>query len=308
MKEKRIGFKQSRAAGFAYIAGVYVAAVVLAVAVFSLLPGQPLFLRILAADVAATVFVYLAGMLVQNASVYDPYWSVQPMVILLGVWLWGGYTSAGSALLLLVVLYWGVRLTVNWAVTFRCLAVQDWRYAMFREKYPRLFPLISLFGIHLFPTVVVYLAVLPGVVFLQNSALNFFTVLGAVVCAGAATLQMVADWQMQRFRSSTGYKDRLMRTGLWRYSRHPNYLGEILMWWGVYIMMLSAMPAAWRLGAGALANTLMFLFVSIPMAEARGSREKPGYAAYRAETRMLLPLPKAAGDAATQPAGAQTKR
>ena len=82
-----------------------------------------------------------------------------------------------------------------------------------------------------------------------------------------------------------------IRVGLWRHSRHPNYLGEILMWWGVALSVICLYPHAWYLGAGALANTLLFLFVSIPMADGRQSR-KEGFAAYKHETRMLLPLPR----------------
>ena len=72
----------------------------------------------------------------------------------------------------------------------------------------------------------------------------------------------------------------------------PNYLGEILMWWGVAITSLSVLPyAMWSLSLGAIVNTVMFLVVSIPMADRRQAR-KEGYAAYRAETRSLLPIPK----------------
>ncbi|MCL2462774.1 MAG: DUF1295 domain-containing protein, partial [Defluviitaleaceae bacterium] len=76
----------------------------------------------------------------------------------------------------------------------------------------------------------------------------------------------------------------------WKYARHPNYLGEIMMWWGVYIIMLSAAPGAWPLGAGALANTLMFLFASIPMADRRNRAERPGFEEYYKETNSLLPF------------------
>lgn len=64
------------------------------------------------------------------------------------------------------------------------------------------------------------------------------------------------------------------------------------MWWGVYIAMVFALPGQWYLGVGALANTLLFLIVSIPMADARYKKTRPGYEAYKQETRMLLPFPK----------------
>ncbi|MBQ7227277.1 MAG: DUF1295 domain-containing protein, partial [Clostridia bacterium] len=82
-----------------------------------------------------------------------------------------------------------------------------------------------------------------------------------------------------------------IRDGLWKYSRHPNYLGEILMWWGIALYVLCAYPAFWYLMGGALINTIMFLVVSIPLADGRQGK-KEGFAEYKSATRILLPLPK----------------
>jgi steroid 5-alpha reductase family enzyme len=109
---------------------------------------------------------------------------------------------------------------------------------------------------------------------------------------GGALLELTADYQMQSFRKQTQDRTQLMRTGVWRHSRHPNYLGEIIVWWGVYLVLLSIHPEYWYLGLGALANTCLFLFISIPLAEKRLATYKTGYASYRRETRMLLPIPK----------------
>ena len=120
---------------------------------------------------------------------------------------------------------------------------------------------------------------------------NAGSVIGMAVCIGAATLQLFSDVQMQKYRKSG--ENGLIRKGLWEYARHPNYLGEILMWWGVGIQAVSVMPDHWYLLAGALANTIMFFAVSIPLADKRQS-QKPGYAEYKAATRSLLPIPKKA--------------
>jgi steroid 5-alpha reductase family enzyme len=106
---------------------------------------------------------------------------------------------------------------------------------------------------------------------------------------GAAAMQGIADIQMHKFRKNP--KGTFVRNGLWKYSRHPNYLGEILMWWGVGLSVVSAVPDEWYLLLGAVANTVLFLAVSIPMADRRQSR-KDGFAEYKKETRMLLPIIK----------------
>ena len=79
--------------------------------------------------------------------------------------------------------------------------------------------------------------------------------------------------------------------GLWKHSRHPNYLGEILMWWGVALSVISVFPNAWYLMLGAVANHTLFLIVSIPLADGRQSM-KPDFEEYKSHTRMLLPFKK----------------
>jgi steroid 5-alpha reductase family enzyme len=249
-----------------------------------------LFLRVLIADVGATLFVFITGVVLRNASVYDPYWSVAPPVILTGLAYPFTAVDPGLILLLAAVWFWGVRLTVNWARTFTNLGIQDWRYDMFRGRYPRIFQLVSFFGINLFPTIVVYLCMLPGIVFIESGAFNIVTVLGFLVCVSAATLQLVADMQMHRFRRGGNMRGSIIRTGLWKHARHPNYLGEIIMWWGVYVIMLSSSPQSWFLVFGPLVNTLMFLTVSIPMADNRNRNLRPGFDEYAKETNSLLPL------------------
>ncbi len=282
-------FRKSRAAGFAAVTVVYVIAAALGIFVYRALPSS-LPVRLLAADVAATVFVFLCSLAFHNASVYDPYWSVQPPVILTAFAVAGGKLTASGAVLLAVVWIWGVRLTANWVKGFTCLEWQDWRYTMLRDKTGAAYPAVNFLGIHLFPTLVVYLCILPGIFILRTAApFNGFTALGAALCLLGAGLEFFADRQMRAFRLSG--RGGHIREGLWKYARHPNYLGEILMWWGVFAQALSSSPLRWQLGLGALVNTLMFLFISIPMADRRQA-EKPGWEEYRAATRSLLPIAK----------------
>ncbi|NLW77840.1 MAG: DUF1295 domain-containing protein [Ruminococcaceae bacterium] len=287
-----MGFKAKKAQSIIFIALIYIVAAVVAFVVFAALAQLGLFWRLFAADAAATLFVYIAGLVLKNASVYDPYWSVAPPVILCAMMAYYGNFSFGALMLLLVVCYWAVRLTANWALCFTNLNHQDWRYDMLRKKTGAFYPVVSFVGIHFVPTIVVFLAMMPAVAYVRDGGgVNWGTAVGWAICILAATLQWVADSQMAQFRK-TSARGELIRVGLWKYSRHPNYLGEILMWWGVYVIMVSVLPAQWPLVVGALANTLLFLVVSIPMADARYRQSKTGYAQYKRETRMLLPLKK----------------
>lgn len=281
--------KDSRVKSFIVVGVIYALAIAVEITSYKFLPIENVFLKLLLADVIATVFTFIFSVILKNASVYDPYWSVQPLVIVLCFAI-GKELTVMRILILLAVFYWGIRLTANWAYTFHGLNHQDWRYTMLNEKTGKFYPVINFLGIHMFPTLVVYLCCLPAVyAFTARVDLTVGSVIFILLSICAATLQLIADIQMQSFRNSKvgGF----IRKGLWKYSRHPNYLGEILMWWGIALAVVCAVPSVWYLALGALVNTLMFLIVSVPMADKRQSR-KDGFTEYKKATRMLLPIKK----------------
>ena len=277
-----------RGASFLIVAVIYILASVVGIVTYRMLP-YPLWLSLLIADTAATVFTFIFSLIFRNASVYDPYWSVQPIVIL-AAFAVGQTLTLPRVLLLISVCVWGVRLTANWAYTFHGLGHQDWRYTMLCEKTGVFYPIINFVGIHMVPTLVVYGCVLPAAYAIEMGlTANVGSVICLLVSLGAAVLQGIADIQMHHFRKHRSGV--FNRSGLWHFSRHPNYLGEITMWWGVALSVLCVAPWAWYLLAGAVANTVLFFTVSIPMAEGRQSR-KEGFSEYRRQTRLLLPIKK----------------
>lgn len=252
-------------------------------------------IALFAADVAATILVWICGLIYKNVSVYDPYWSVLPPVMLTMWALCYGKVSVAGMLLLIAVWYWGIRLTGNWAYTFRNLDTEDWRYTKYRtEQKPVVFQLINFFGLNMMPTIVVFAAMLPGVFLLNTLCMHCYgggsatvcTWLGFVVCLAATTLQWTADHQKHTYAKA--HKGEICKAGLWKHGRHPNYLGEIGMWWGVWIMHVSVYGFIPVLVAGPIAMTCLFLFISIPLMEGRQLKNKPGYADYKKETRLFI--------------------
>ena len=277
-----------RIKSFLQIGIIYLIATALGILVFRLLRNEMSELGALfLADVMATIVVWGFGLVHKNVSVYDPYWSVAPPVMFTA---WAFYKSVFTLpviLLLIAVWYWGIRLTGNWAYTFKGLAHEDWRYTRYRETLsPFLFHITNFFGLNMMPTVLVFAAMLPGFgLFEGNPSANLITWLGFVICLSAATLQLVADTQIHRFREE--HPGQYCNVGFWKHGRHPNYLGEISMWWGVWVMYASLYGIDWLLLAP-VAMTALFLFISIPMMERRQLQNKPGYAEYREKTRMLI--------------------
>lgn len=256
------------------------------------------------ADVVATVVTWAFGLMYKNVSVYDPYWSVLPP-ILLTIWaIHSGTFGLASLLVLIAIWYWAIRLTGNWAYTFKNLDTEDWRYTKYRtEKKPFIFQIINFFGLNLMPTIVVFCAMLPALDLLNGYYMaadsfspivnvayecNWLTIVGFLICIAAVTIQLVADTQRHRF--ARAHKGEVCNVGLWKHGRHPNYFGEVLMWWGVWVMYASVAPFEMPLYdlIGPVAMTCLFLFISIPLMEKRQLQNKSGYAEYKKKTRIFI--------------------
>ena len=280
--------KENRILSFIVILFVYAIAITVGIITYNLL-DLDFWLKLLIADIVSTTITFIFSLIFNNSSVYDPYWSVAPIVVVICYAIKFGINSI-TIFPLIAVILWGVRLTLNWAYTFSNLNHEDWRYRMYKEKHPKIYFLVNYFGIHLFPTIVVYLCMLPiAYLFYKGTEFSYLIIIGFVISILAFLLQLISDIEMHKFRKLGTHK--LIDVGLWKYSRHPNYLGEISMWWGIYFMMVAILPNYWFLFIGALVNNLMFLFISIPMAEKRQSK-KEGFIEYKSRTRMLLPIYK----------------
>ncbi len=258
------------------------------------LPKEQFLLKILLIDVAMTIVVFLFSVIFKNSSIYDPYWSVIPI----GIVFYSAYVLNGfhpmSFIMIGLISIWGIRLTLNFFKTFKNLEIQDWRYDHFHNKFPRMWPIINLLGIHLFPTIVVYTVMLPVVKYLEtcaNTMLNISTLIGVALAVVAILIETIADFQMHKFLKIR-QNNALINTGLWKRSRHPNYFGEILFWFAIYLIMLSMNENMWILFLGPLLNTLMFVFVSIPLAEKHQIEKNKDYLEYKKTTNTLLLFPK----------------
>ena len=248
-----------------------------------------------AADVAATLVIFAFSLRYRNSSFYDAYWSVIPPLLAL-YWMWrhpGIEHSLRAQLVMALVWLWAIRLTTNWSVYWGGLHHEDWRYPIVRARAGKAAVWADLFGIHLFPTVQVFLGCLPvyAVMSRPDAPLGWLDALAFVVTLGAIAIETIADLQLHAFiaRRQPGT---FITSGLWGWSRHPNYFGELGFWWGLMLFGLAVAPAQWWwIVPGALAMSAMFLFASIPLMDTRSVERRPAYREHMRKVSALLPLP-----------------
>ncbi len=266
----------------------YTVAGVVAVVSGILLRNQAPILVVGAADLAATIVIFLFSVMVRNSSIYDPYWSVAPVPIAL-FWLLqpgsNGFANLRHVLIFALLCLWAIRLTANWASQWRGLGHEDWRYRDIKRQAGRFYWPVSFLGIHLLPTILVFggcLALWPTLSD-RNTRLSWLDVVAALVTLTAIVIEATADWQMRRFRRSLAAKRDIdaMPRGLWSLSRHPNYFGEVLFWWGLYLFVPLAYPDFRLVVIGPLLILGLFLGISIPLMERHLLAGHPEYAEYQ---------------------------
>ncbi len=287
-----------RAHAFLWIAVAYLAALgVGLVAGIAVLGRHPIEVAWIA-DVTATLAIFAFSLAFGNSSFYDAYWSVAPVPIAV-YWVFAPAPAGGAAvperqlLVLAVVLLWAVRLTANWARGWEGLAHEDWRYVDIRAKTGRLYWPASLVALHAFPTAIVFIGLLPLWLALASGSrpLGALDALAAAIGLLAVLLEWFADEQLRRFRRSKPPPDAICEIGLWAWSRHPNYLGEILFWVSLALFGLASAGFAWWAWLGAPAMLAMFLFVSIPLKETRMLARRPAYLERQRRVSLLVPRP-----------------
>ncbi|MCX6401812.1 MAG: DUF1295 domain-containing protein [Propionibacteriales bacterium] len=250
----------------------------------------------LIADLIATVVVFGGSRVLHNSSCYDPYWSVLPPFLVI-FWLLAaetpGVNDARAVLLIVVVFVWAIRLTGNWLHDWPGLRHEDFRYAPIRDGAGRFEMAADFAGIHLFPTLIVFLGLVPAYAVLARPGddINWLDIVAVVVGIGAPILQFVSDAQMRAF-IRTRQPGQAMESGLWAWSRHPNYFGEISFWFSLAFFGIAGSPEGWWwLLAGAVGMTVMFQGASIPMMEKRSLERRPHYQDVIDRVPRLVPRP-----------------
>ena len=238
-------------------------------------------------DVIATCVIYSLSVVIKNTSLYDPYWSFTPWVM--ATYLMFYFKSSNIYVFILYVVFslWSIRLTINWMITFKGLEHEDWRYDKYRHENNKvMFEIINFFGLQMMPTLLVYATSLPLFMMIEKGA-SFLSIVGSVVVFEGFLLELFSDHQMHKhIKENNRYLT--CRTGLWQYCRHPNYLGENLVWIGVALAYFFSFPRTFYFSLGFILMILLFEFISIPLMEKRQLSRRKDYQDYIDKTGRMF--------------------
>lgn len=250
----------------------------------------------LAAVAVAVGFLVLWGLslALRDVSIVDPAWGPAFVVVAVVAWASGDGDPGRRVLLLVLTAVWGLRLGVH--LTRRKLGEageEDKRYAEMRERRGEgSFALYSLGVVFGLQAVLVLVVSLPlQVAAQQGDGLDALVAPGVLLWAIGLFFEAVGDAQLDRFKAEPGSKGQVMDTGLWRYTRHPNYFGDFCVWWGLYLVALSA-SGAWWTAVGPLVMSFFLIKGSGKgLLEKTIGDRRPGYAEYVRRTSGFVPLP-----------------
>lgn len=241
--------------------------------------------------VAALTFgLWLVSLWMRDASIVDIFWGFGFVVIA-----WASYLAAGSGnprslLITVLTTVWGLRLTGYLA--WRNLGHgEDHRYRAMRERFGSRFPVLSLFIVFWFQALIMWIVAFPiQATALGSAQLGFVDAIGVGVWTIGLLFESIGDWQLAKFKSDPSNQGQVMDRGLWRYTRHPNYFGDFMVWWGIFLIAAAA-GAWWTVFSPIAMSSLLMRVSGVTLLERSLKKNRPGYEAYIARTSAFFPRP-----------------
>jgi len=241
---------------------------------------------------ATVIFVYfiiwyIVASIIKNAGIIDIGWGFGFVVVA-----WVGFIlnpTLINGFLAAIISLWGLRLTYH--IFKRNIGKpEDFRYANFRKQWGKTFYIRSFFQLFMFQAVMMFIIALSFIYGMQNGEVKSLplAIVGLVIWLIGYIFEIVSDAQLKRFVSNTTNRGKIIQSGLWKISRHPNYFGESVIWWGIFLVSIS-IGAPWWTIISPITITILLRFVSgVPFLEER-MKKKEGYNEYKNKTSIFIP-------------------
>jgi steroid 5-alpha reductase family enzyme len=238
------------------------------------------------------LFVWMLSLILKDASIVDFFWGLGFIAVAAANFTKPEAPTNRSVMVLVLTLIWGLRLAVYIYIRNRGKG-EDFRYQAMRRKYGRRFGIVSLFTVFLFQGLILGIVSLPIQISINAAApdrLVFFDYFGALVFMTGWLFETVADWQLFVFKSDPQNKGLPLQSGLWRYSQHPNYFGESLIWVGLFIIAFSVHHGILSIASPLLMFFLLLKVSGIPLLK-KQFEKRPAYNEYMSKTSAFIPMP-----------------
>src|SRR5687768_12259669 len=247
-------------------------------------------LSALGAAVAVMFCAWLASLALRDAGVADIAWGLSFVAIALVSLVVGEGDEQRALLILILVSVWGLRLA---GFIAQRRDGEDRRYAALREKHENFAArsLWSVFGLQAGVAWIISLPIQVAATDPTPATLGALAWIGAGVASFGILFEALADAQLRMFMKEPANEGRVMDRGLWRYSRHPNYFGEVCVWWGIYVVALETGSAWWTAIGPALLTFLLLRVSGVAQTEKTITSRRPGYADYVRRTSAFVPRP-----------------
>lgn len=242
---------------------------------------------------AAMAVVWLVSLARRDAGVADVWWGPGCGALGLCAFVLAEDAHPRRVLVLALVLAWGLRLGLHLALRSRGRG-EDFRYAAMRRRHGARFPLLSLFTVFGLQGVLQWIVALPGLVVQVAPGppgLGLVGALGTALFAAGLAIESVADGQLAHFRADPAQAGRVLESGLWSWSRHPNYFGDFLVWWGLFVIALATPRGLASLPGPLLMRFLLMRVSGVPLLERSLARRRAGWSEYAARTPAFFPRP-----------------
>jgi len=268
------------------------------------------YLDVFAASAAAIAVLMLGTWLVslplRNASIVDIVWGLGFVLVGWVSFLVGDGLAARRLLLALMVTIWGTRLAL-YLLWRNAGHGEDFRYVAMRRRAGNRFALRSLWMVFGLQGVIMWTVSLPvqvGSVPDSPTSLGPVEALGALVWAVGLFFESVGDWQLARFKADPASAGKVMDTGLWRYTRHPNYFGDFCVWWGIWLVAAATGVGVLAVIGPIVMSVFLMRVSGVPMLERTIAKRRPGYDEYIRRTNSFFPGPPKAPARPAPPEGA----
>lgn len=233
--------------------------------------------------------IHIIALLKKDNSIMDIAWGPGFVFLAVFTFLFSDTYELRQILISSFITLWGFRLCIYIGIK-KWGKGEDFRYQKWRKSWGKWFYLRSYFQIFILQGIFMYIIGLPIILVNSSSGvdLGILDWLGSGVFATGFFFEVVGDWQLLRFMKDSSNKGKIMRHGLWRYTRHPNYFGEAFLWWGIFLIAFNV-PWGWLGLISPLAINWLLLFVSgIPMLEKKYD-DNIEYQEYKNVTSGFIP-------------------